>query len=140
MIKITRTFAIPDNEIDERFIQASGPGGQNVNKVATAVQLRFDLESSASLPQSIKARLKILAHNQITNEGILIIEARHLRTQERNRKAAREKLAHLIRTALKPPTQRKKTWPSRVSEEKRLKNKKIHAKKKQLRQNPPHPE
>jgi len=139
MIRITRTFAIPDHEIDEKFIQSSGPGGQNVNKVATAVQLRFNIDDSNTLPQSVKHRLKRLAHNQITTEGELIIEARDHRTQERNRKAVREKFAHLIRKALKPQRQRKKTKPTHASDERRLESKHIHARKKKHRQDPPLP-
>ena len=123
MIRITRTFALPEREIDEHFIQSSGPGGQNVNKVATAVQLRFDIDASNSLPENVKERLKQIAPNQITKEGILIIESKAHRNQERNRQAAREKFAHLLQKALKPPKQRKKTHPTKASEERRLKNK-----------------
>lgn len=140
MIRITRTFAISDHEIEEQFIQASGPGGQNVNKVASAVQLRFDIDASASLPEAAKQRLKKMAHNQITNEGILIVEAKNHRTQERNRKAAREKFAQLIRKSLKQPRKRKKTKPTRASQERRLESKKIRARKKNLRKSPPPPD
>lgn len=140
MIRITRTFAIPDREIQEQFVQASGPGGQNVNKVATAVQLRFDIGKSAVLPEPVKQRLRDLAHNQITTEDVLIVEAKEHRTQERNRRAAREKFAHLIRKALKPPRKRKRTRPTRASEERRLENKRIRARKKKLRKSPPPPE
>lgn len=136
MIRITRTFAIPDREIDEKFIQSSGPGGQNVNKVATAVQLRFNIDQSASLPEETKERLKTIAKNQITNDNILIIEAKSRRTQERNRKEARNKFAQMIRKALRPPKKRKKTKPPKGANEKRLKNKKIRAEKKKLRQPP----
>lgn len=140
MIRITRTFAIPDREIQEQFVQASGPGGQNVNKVATAVQLRFDIGASAVLPEPVKHRLRDLAPNQITTEDVLIVEAKEHRTQERNRRSAREKFANLIRKALKPPRKRKRTRPTRASEERRLENKRIRARKKKLRKSPPPPE
>jgi ribosome-associated protein len=140
MIRINRTFAIPENEVTEKFTQASGPGGQNVNKVATAVQLRFDIEASTALPKNVKQRLYNLGRNQITTEGVLIIEAKEHRTQDRNRKAARDKFARLLRKALKPPIRRKKTRPTRAAKEKRLKNKKIRGRKKTLRQPPPRPE
>lgn len=140
MIRITRTFAIPDREIQEQFVQASGPGGQNVNKVATAVQLRFDIGASAVLPEHVKQRLRDLAHNQITTEDVLIVEAKEHRTQERNRRSAQEKFANLIRKALKPPRKRKRTRRTRASEERRLENKRIRARKKKLRKSPPPPE
>ena len=137
MIRVTKTFAIPMRDFEEKFIQSSGPGGQNVNKVATAVQLRMDIDQASSLTRGIKQRLKKLASNQITQDNILIIEARQHRSQERNRQAAREKLARLIREALQPQKQRKKTLPSRASEEKRLEEKRNQSRKKQLRKNPP---
>lgn len=139
MMRITRTFAIPENEIEESFVQSSGPGGQNVNKVATAVQLRFNIDESKTLPIEVKLRLKKLAHNKVTTEGVLIIESQQHHTQVRNRKAARDKLTHLIRKALKPPKKRKKTKPSRASNERRLEEKHLHAKKKRLRKSPPPP-
>lgn len=137
MVRITRTFVIPDNEIEEQFVQASGPGGQNVNKVASAVQLRFDIDASTTLPEAAKGRLQKLAHNQITKEGVLIIEAKSHRTQGRNRRAALEKFAKLIRKSLKSPRKRKKTKPTRASQERRLENKRIRARKKKLRKSPP---
>lgn len=136
MIRITQTFAIPDHEIEERFIKASGPGGQNVNRVATAVQLRFDIKESGTLPEPVKTRLRKIAHNQITNEDILIVEASEYRTQHQNRQTARNKFSDLIRQALKPPKRRKKTRPTKAGVERRLRSKKIRAYKKQLRQNP----
>lgn len=140
MIKITNTFSIHEKNIEEHFISASGPGGQNVNKVASAVQLRFDIDAETALPEEVKHRLKELAHNQVTADNILIIEARSHRTQESNRKSARKKLAALIRAALKPEKKRRKTHPTRASREKRLNDKKVRGQKKQLRQNPPPPE
>lgn len=136
MVKITRTFAIPDSEIREKFIRSSGPGGQNVNKVSSAVQLLFDIDQSTTLPEDIKSRLKVLAKNQISKDNILIIESRTFRNQDRNRKAARNKFAQIIRKALKPEKKRKKTKPPKGANEKRLKNKKIRSEKKNLRQPP----
>ena len=136
MIKITRTYAIPDNEIDEKFIQSSGPGGQNVDKVATGVQLRFNINQSPSLPAEVKERLIKLSKNQITKENILIIEAKSHRTQERNRKEARKKFAQIIRKALKPVRKRKNTQPPKGADEKRLNNKKMRSEKKKFRRPP----
>jgi len=140
MIRITNTFAIPESQIEENFIQSSGPGGQNVNKVATAVQLRFNINESQSLPKRVKQRLSRLARNRITTDGILIIESQEHRSQAKNRKTAREKFAQLIRKALKPPRKRKKTKPTRALNERRLESKHIRARKKKLRKNPPPPE
>jgi len=136
MIRITRTFAIPEREIDEKFTQSSGPGGQNVNKVASAVQLRFNIDQSTTLPVEVKERLKSIAKNQITKDNVLIIEAKNYRTQDRNRKQARNNFAQIIRKALKPEKKRKKTKPPKAANEKRLKNKKIRAEKKKLRKPP----
>lgn len=140
MIKITKTFSIDEKNIEEQFITASGPGGQKVNKTATSVQLRFDIDAASVLPEKAKQRLKKIAQNQITHENVLIVEAKNHRTQESNRKAARKKLASLIREALKPENIRKQTWPTQASHEKRLRGKQIRSQKKQLRRKPPQPE
>jgi ribosome-associated protein len=133
MIEITPSLQIDEQELQIDFIRASGPGGQNVNKVATAVQLRFDV-SSASLPQEVKARLTHLAGNRITSEGMLLIEARRFRTQEQNRQDAIQRLVDLIRKALVEPKSRKNTKPTRAAKEERLKEKKRRAEIKKMRQ------
>ena len=124
MIPITKTIALQDDEIDLLFIRSSGPGGQNVNKVSTAVQLRFDVGNSPSLPGDVRTRLIRLAGRRITQEGVLIIEARQFRTQERNREDAIERLKELIREAAKKPKPRKKTKPTAAAKERRIESKK----------------
>ena len=126
MIAITPTLSLADNEIDERFVRASGPGGQNVNKVATAVQLRLDVVSS-SLPEDVKQRLRTLAGNRVTDDGVLVIDAREHRTQAQNREAARERLIALIRRATVPPRKRRPTRPGKAATEARLTSKKHRA-------------
>ena len=138
MLKVTKNLAIPENEIEERFIRASGPGGQHVNKAATAVQLYFDVAHSPSLPQVVRHRLKRLAGNQMTEEGVLIIEARQSRSQNRNREQARNRLRKLIRQAAQKPKKRRKTKPTRASKERRLRNKRHRSEKKRLRRPPRH--
>ncbi len=123
MIEITPTIQIDEQELEFDFTRSTGPGGQNVNKVSTAVQLRFDISASKSLPEQLKQRLGRLAGKRMTSEGILIIEARQYRSQERNRQAALERLIRLIQQAAEPPKPRRKTRPTRASILKRLETK-----------------
>ena len=123
MLQITPTLAIADTELEERFVRASGPGGQNVNKVATAVELRFNVAASA-LPPDLKARLVALAGNRMSVEGVLLIDSREYRTQSQNREAARARLAALIQAAAIRPKRRRATRPSGASKERRLVEKK----------------
>lgn len=123
MIRITDTVAIDDREVEERFVRASGPGGQNVNKVSTAVQLRFDVNAS-SLPNEVKTRLMAIAGSRMTMEGVLVIDAREHRTQAQNREAARARLVEFIERATHRPKKRRPTKPGKAAKEKRLESKK----------------
>jgi ribosome-associated protein len=133
MIQVTQGIAIDERELDERFVRAPGPGGQHVNKVATAVELRFDAARSPALPEAVRARLMRLAGRRLNAEGILTIEAHRFRTQERNRRDALERLIALIQRATLEPKLRKPTRPTRASKERRLEGKSQRAQVKGLR-------
>jgi ribosome-associated protein len=122
-IPVTDTIAIDEDELSESFVLASGPGGQNVNKVSTAVQLRFDVARSPSLSADVRARIAVIAGQRLTKDGVLIITARSHRSQERNRSDARAKLIDLIRHAATPPKPRHATKPPRASKQRRLESK-----------------
>jgi ribosome-associated protein len=131
-LQITNTLALDEREFDERFVRASGPGGQNVNKVATAVELRFNVAAS-SLPPDVQMRLIALAGSRMTGEGVLLIDSREHRTQAQNREAARARLIALILQATKRPRPRRPTKPGRAAKERRLESKKQRAEVKGLR-------
>ena len=133
MIRITGAIAIGEDEIREQFVRASGPGGQNVNKVATAVQLRFDAAGSASLADDVRERLIRLAGRRATDEGVIVIDARRYRTRERNRQDALDRLIELIRAAAVKPKTRRKTRPTAASKERRLEGKRRAGRDKRLR-------
>lgn len=129
-------IVIDERELEERFITASGPGGQNVNKVATAVQLRFDVAHSQSLPDYVRTRLMMLAGRRLTKDGVLVIDARRFRTQERNRADARERLAELIAEAVKVDAPRIPTRPSKASKRRHLERKSARSTLKKARAKP----
>ncbi len=137
MIEGTPSIKLDESELQFSFIRASGPGGQNVNKVATSVQLRFDIRNSPSLEQDVKERLIRLAGRKMTEDGVLIIIARRFRTQEKNREDAINRLRNLLEKASYTPATRKQTRPTRSSQEKRLQNKRMHSRVKIFRK-PPH--
>jgi ribosome-associated protein len=136
IVQITATLVLDDREIDERFVRASGPGGQNVNKVATAVELRLDLRAS-SLPDPVKLRLAALAGRKLTADGVLLIDSREHRTQAQNREAARARLLGLLQQAAVVPKTRKPTKVTRGAKQRRLTTKKRRAEVKAARKRPP---
>jgi ribosome-associated protein len=136
MLRITPRIQLDETELEERFITATGPGGQNVNKVASAVQLRFDATHSPALTDAVRARLATLAGRRMTQDGVLVIMAQQYRTQERNRADARERLAELIRQAAQPPAPRFATRPTLGSKHRRLEGKAVRAEVKRGRARP----
>jgi ribosome-associated protein len=137
MIRVTPEIDIDEHELEESFVRASGPGGQNVNKLATAVQLRFDVRRSRSLPDDVRERLETLAGARLTRDGVLVITAQRHRTQGRNRADAFERLLDLIRRAAIRPLRRRPTKPTRASRERRVQSKKRRSTLKQLRRGRP---
>ena len=136
MIPINADIAIHEDEIEERFIHGSGPGGQNVNKVAAAVQIRFDVRRSPSLPDPVRARLERLAGRRLNRDGVLVITARRFRSQERNRQDALERLVELVRRAAVAPVRRRPTKPTAGSHRRRLEDKSRRSTIKRLRGTP----
>jgi ribosome-associated protein len=137
MIRITDHISIDEAELDESFVRSSGPGGQNVNKLSTAVQLRFDVRRSPSLPNDVALRLMSLAGSRMTKDGVLVIIAQNHRTQERNRSEARERLIDLVQQAAVRPTPRRATKPTKASKQRRIESKKRRSGIKNLRQSKP---
>jgi len=137
MLRVTPSIAIADSELVERFKRASGPGGQNVNTLASAVELRFDAAASTSLPAEVKSRLRRLAGSRMSKEGVIVITAQTHRSQQANRREARRRLARLLRQATRAPKPRKPTRPSRAAKERRLQAKKRRGARKAQRKPPP---
>jgi ribosome-associated protein len=137
MIPVTAHISLDEREIEEQFVRASGPGGQNVNKLSTAVQLRFDVRGSPSLPPEVRARLERLAGSRLTRDGVLVVIAQRHRTQGRNRQDALDRLIELIRRAAVAPVKRQPTRPTRASRERRIEGKKRRAGIKHLRRTRP---
>jgi ribosome-associated protein len=137
MIRITETISIDESEIEESFVRSSGPGGQNVNKLSTAVQLRFDVRRSPSLPNDVAIRLMQLAGRRVTKDGVLVLIAQNQRTQERNRAEALERLIELIREAAVKPVPRRATKPTKASKQKRIEGKKRRSSIKAMRSGKP---
>ena len=133
MIEVTNTVSIDDRELEMSFVHAAGPGGQNVNKATTAVQLRFDVRNSPSLPADVKSRLIRVAGSRITQDGVLVIRAQRYRTQEQNRADALARLTELVRRAAHPPKRRRRTRPTAASRERRLRSKRARGETKRLR-------
>jgi ribosome-associated protein len=133
VLQITPSLQIPDSELAESFVRASGPGGQNVNKVASAVELRFDVANSPSLPDAMRARVLARRDRRLTADGVLVIQASRLRDQGRNREDARERLAEILRAALHVPKKRVTTKPTRASKERRLDAKRVRSTHKKQR-------
>ena len=133
MLTISPSLALPESELIERFLRADGPGGQHVNRTESAVELRFDVTGSPSLPDEVRARLLARRDRRLTAEGVLVIQGRRFRDQSRNRDDVRERLAELIRNVLRPPKKRVATKPTRASKERRLAGKQQRGKIKQTR-------
>ena len=135
-IRVTQDIVLDESEVDEQFVRAGGPGGQHVNRAATAVQLRFDVANSPSLPEDVRQRLLEQASGQINEEGVLLVEASRYRSQRRNRRDARERLTEMLREAARPPKVRRETRPTRASREDRMRDKRRRSETKRQRRSP----